>query len=52
MVNSKRRPWSEKKAQIALGLVDVARGMFTPDQAAQIEQWRAENEAKVKEAAR
>jgi len=37
------RTHAERRAADRLGLVDARRGLFTPEQAAQIEQWRAEN---------
>ena len=41
------RTHAERRAADRLKLVDARRGLFTPTQAAQIEQWRAENNAEI-----
>jgi hypothetical protein len=41
------RTSAERRAADRLHLVDVRRGLFTAEQARQIEQWRAENNAAI-----
>lgn len=40
-------PYARRNAILRLHLVDVRRGVFTAEQARQIEAWRAENEATI-----
>lgn len=42
-------PYARRNAILYLHLVDVRRGVFTAEQARQIEAWRAENEAAIAE---
>jgi hypothetical protein len=41
------RTYAQRCAAIRLDLVDVRRGLFTAEQARQIEAWRAENNAAI-----
>jgi hypothetical protein len=40
-------PYARRNAVLRLHLVDVRRGVFTAEQARQIEAWRAENNAAI-----
>ena len=42
------RTYAERRAIDRLRMRDVRRGMFTQEQARQIEAWRAENETAIK----